>query len=169
MSGIFFDLPSLRFLRRFRFFDTMVRTFASFLVRLLSAQVCGSRQVHFRLDEAEFPAASQSACRLIESTLGDWRAADSASIGALRTIKNWIKLKDQHELLFIWETLAPVARGTATEGRPRTLSGSAGGIKSAKKDILAVGRRYFWKRQGREENSYGCTQRCAAFPAATKT
>jgi hypothetical protein len=147
----------------------MMRTFASFLVRWLSASACGSRQVHFRLNEAEFPAAPQSACRLIESTLGDSRASDSASIGALRTIKNWIKLKDQHELLFIWETLAPVARGIATEGHPRTLSGSAGGIESAKKDILAAGRRFFRKRQEPKENSYGCAQWCAAFPVATKT
>lgn len=170
MSGIFFDLPSLRFLRRFRFFETMMRTLASFLIRLLSAGVCGSKQVHFRLNEAEFPAASQSACRLSESTMGDWHAADSASIGALRTIKNWIKLKDQYELLFIWETLAPVARWVATEGRPRTLSGSARGIESRKKDILAAGGRFFWKRQGRhKENGYGGAQWYAAFPAATKT
>jgi hypothetical protein len=147
----------------------MMRTFASLLRRWLSAPACASRQVYFRLNEAEFPAASQSACRLIESTLGDSHAADGASIGALRTFNNWIKLKDQHELLFIWETLAPVARGIATEGRPRTLSGPAGGIESAKKDILAAGRRIFWKRQGHKENGYGCAQRCAAFPAATKT
>jgi hypothetical protein len=170
MSGIFFDLPSLRFLRRFRFFETMMRTLASFLIRLLRARVCGSRQVHFRLNEAEFPAASHSACRLSESTMGDSRAADSASIGALRTIKNWINLKDQHELLFIWETVAPVARWVTTEGRPRTLSGSARGIESTKKDILAAGGRFFWKRQGRrKENAYGGAQWCGAFPPAPKT
>src|SRR2546430_2171229 len=76
MSGIFFDLPSLRFLRRFRFFENMMRTFASPLLRWLSAPACDSRQLYFRLNEAEFPAASQSACKLFEWTLRDSRATD---------------------------------------------------------------------------------------------
>src|SRR5438034_1671593 len=114
MSGILFDLPSVRFLRRFRFFETMMRTFASLLRRWLSAPACGSRQVYFPLDEAEFSAASQSACNLFDWTLGDSRAADGVPnarhrtspsdwriSGALRPFNNWIKLKDQYELLFI--------------------------------------------------------------------
>src|SRR5205823_14241474 len=80
MSGILFDLPSLRFLRRFRFFENMMRTFASLLVRWLSASAWGSRQLYFRLKEAEFPAASQSACKLFEWTLSESRATDCASI-----------------------------------------------------------------------------------------
>ena len=96
MSGIFFDLPSPRFIRRFRFFETMMRTFASSLLRWLITPAFGSRQVHFRLNEAEFPAASQSACKLFEWTLSDGRAVDGASIDALRPFNNWFKLKDQH-------------------------------------------------------------------------
>src|SRR5438046_10258806 len=80
MSEIFFDLPSLRFLRRFGFFETMMRSSASSLLRWLSAPAYGSRQGHFRLDEAEFPAALQSACKLVERTLADSRAADGASV-----------------------------------------------------------------------------------------
>src|SRR6266700_6110864 len=119
MSGIFFDLPSPRFIRRFRFFETMMRTFASSLLRWLITPAFGSRQVHFRLNEAEFPAASQSACKLFEWTLSDARAADGASIDALRPFDNWFNLKDQHELLFIWETLAPSAQRSPTqEQRP---------------------------------------------------
>jgi hypothetical protein len=145
MSGIFFELPSLRFLRRFRFFETVMRTFASSLLRWLSALAYGSRQVHFRLSEAEFSTASQSACKLFKRT--DSRAADGASIDALRPFKNWVKLKDHYELLFIRETPAPFTRRVPPQG-PRTLSGSAGRSESSKKDVLAAARRFFWKRQG---------------------
>jgi hypothetical protein len=169
MSEIFFDLPSLRFLRRFGFFETMMRSSASSLLRWLSAPAYGSRQVHFRLDEAEFPAASQSACKLFERTLADSRAADGASIDALRPFNNWVKLKDHYELLFIRETPAPFARRVPPQG-PRTLSGSAGRSENSKKDILAAARCVFWKRQGRDrEDNRGRAQRCAAFPTGTKT
>ena len=168
MSGIFFDLPSVRFLLRFRFFGTMMRIFASLLRRWLSAPACGSRKVYFRLDEAEFSAASQSACKLFEWTVSDSRAVDGASIDALRSFNNWFKLKDQHELLFIRETLAPSARRSPTQGQ-RPLARSAGRSENAKKDVLAAGCRIFWKRQGRKANSNGRTQRCAAFTTSTKT
>src|SRR6266496_1675475 len=77
MSGFLFGFPSLRFLRRFRFFETMARPFAPWLLRWSTAPAGGLRQVQSRLDEAEFPTASQSA--LFEWTLDDWRAADGAS------------------------------------------------------------------------------------------
>jgi hypothetical protein len=88
MSGILFDLPSLRFLRRFRFFEFMMRPFASLLLRWLSAPAYGSRQVHFRLDRVEFSAASQCACKLFEWTLVGSRVADGASLDALRPLNN---------------------------------------------------------------------------------
>src|SRR4030095_9864014 len=169
MSGILFDLPSLRFLRRFRFFETMMRASASPLLRWLSAPAYGSRQVHFRLDEAEFSTALQSACKLFERTLADSRAADGASIDALRPFNNWVKLKDHYELLFIRETPAPFAGRVPPEGQLRTLSGSAGRSESSKKDVLAAGRRFFWKRPADQENSSGRAQRCAAFTTGTKT
>ena len=169
MSGIFFDLPSPRLLRRFRFFETRMRTFASSLLRWLRTSACDSRQVHFRLNEVEFPAASQSACKLFEWILGDSRAADCASIDALRPFNNWIKLRNQHELLFIWETLAPSARRRAPQGQPRTLSGSAGESETSKNDILAAGGRIFRRRHRHKENCAGRAQRCPAFAAAKKT
>jgi hypothetical protein len=168
MSGILFDLPSLRFLRRFRFFDTMVRTVAPWLFRWLSAAACGSRQVHSRLGEVEFPTASQSACKWFEWTLDDWRAADGASFDALRPFNNWFKLKDQHELLFIWETLASFARRLPTQGR-WTLAPSAGRSENAKKDILAAGCRILWKRPEHEESSNRRPQWRAAFATGAKT
>src|SRR5262249_8491985 len=145
MSGFLFGFPSLRFLRRFRCFDTTVRTFAPWLLRLLSAQASGLRQVHSRLDEAEFPTVPQSACKLFEGTLDDWRAADGASIDALRPFNNWMQPKDQHELLFNRETLASFARRFSTQGQWAHAS-SAGRNENAKKDILAADRRIFWQR-----------------------
>src|SRR4030095_5426941 len=141
MSGIFFDLPSPRLLRRFRFFETRMRTCASSLLRWLRTSACDSRQVHFRLNEVEFPAASQSACKLFEWTLGDSRAADCASIDALRPFNNWVKLRNQHELLFIWEAVAPFARRSPPQGQSRTLSRSARESETSEKDILAARRR----------------------------
>src|SRR4030095_13940124 len=134
MSGFLFGFPSLRFLRRFRFFDTAVRSFAPWLLRWLSAWARRSRQVQSRLDEAEFPTASQSA--LFEWALYDWRAADGASLDPLRQFNNRTKRKDQHELLSTGETLPPFARRLPTPWQWPPAS-SARRSEGAKKDILA--------------------------------
>src|SRR6266581_938321 len=152
MSGIFFDPPSPRFLRRFRFFESMMRTLASSLLRWLSALACGSRQMHFRLREAEFPAASQSACKLFERTRSGSHAANRASSDALRLFNNWVNLKDQHELLFIRETLAARARWVPTQ-RQWPLALSTRGSENSKEDILAAHRCIFWKRENCKERS----------------
>src|SRR5213594_4884617 len=151
MSGIFFDLPSVRFLRRFRFL-AMRQLFAAPLLRWLSAPGCASRQVHFRHTEAEFPLASQR--RKFDWTLDDTRAADGVPnlFGALRPFNNWTKPKNQHELLFIRKTLTPLARWGPTQRKQRTLSGPAGNSENAEKDILAAGCRVFRKRQRQKEN-----------------
>src|SRR5436190_21321706 len=95
MSGIFFDLPSVRFLRRFRFLEPMLQTIAASLFRRLSAPACAVRQVHFRHDEAEFPLASQSACKKFDWTLDDSRAADRVPnlFGALRPFNHGQRLR----------------------------------------------------------------------------
>ena len=164
MSGFLFGFPSLRFLRRFRFFDTTVRSFAPWLLRWLSPQARTLRQVQSRLDEAEFPTASQSA--LFEWALDDWRAADGASLDALRQFNNWTKRKDQHELLFNWETLDPLARRLPTPGQ-RPSASSARRSEGAKKDILAADCRIFWRwhNEGRNKRA----QRCAALTVGTQT
>src|ERR1700758_3630077 len=125
MSGIFFDLPSVRFLQRFRFLELMRQIFAASLLRWLNAPACASRQVHFRHTEAEFPSASQSACKKFDGTLDNSRAADGVPslFGALRSFNNWTKPKNQHELLFIRKTLTPLARwGPTQQRKSRTLS-----------------------------------------------
>src|SRR5438874_10005663 len=171
MSGIFFDLPSVRFLLRFRFFGTMMRIFASLLRRWLSAPACGSRKVYFRLAEAECSAASQRACNLFDWTIGDSLAADGVPnvSGALRPFNNWVKREDYYELLFIRKTLTPLARWGPTQRKSRTISRPAGSSEDAEKDILATGSRVFRKRQGQKENRSATTQRHAAFAAGAET
>src|SRR2546429_9386767 len=112
MSGIFFDLPSVRFLRRFRFLGQMLQELPASLFRWLSAPVCASRQVGSRYDEAVFPSASRSACNKFDSALDESRATDGVPslFGGLRPFDNWQLAKDQHELLFILETLTTFAR-----------------------------------------------------------
>ena len=163
MSGIFFDIPNVRFLRRFRFLQGMRQIFVASLLRWLSAPASGSRQGDFRHTEAEFPSASQR--RKLDWTLDDTRAADGVPnlFGALRPFNNWTKPKNQHELLFIGKTPTPLARWGPTQRRSRTLSGPAdSGGKDAKKDILATGCRIFRRRRGEKED-HSAAQRRAAF------
>jgi hypothetical protein len=149
MSGIFFDLPSVRSLQRFRFLELMLQRFAASLFRLLSAPASALRQVHSRYDEAEFPSASQSACNTFDSALDESRATDGVPsfFGALRPFGNWNLGKDQHELLFIRKTLTPLARWGPTQRKLRTRSGTAGTGKGAEKDVLATSCRIFRKRR----------------------
>ena len=140
MSGIFFDLPSVRFLQRFRFLELMLQTFAASLCRSLSAPACALRQVHSRYDEAEFPSASQSAWNEFDSALDESRATDGVPslFGALRPFDNWKTVKDQHELLFIRKTPTPPARWGPTQRKSGTLSGTTGTGEDAEKNILAA-------------------------------
>src|SRR5262245_44892309 len=151
MSGIFFDLPSVRFLRRFRFLELMLQTFAASLFRLLSVPACALRQVLSRLDEAEFPSASQSAWNKFDSALDESRATDGVPslFGALRPFDNWKTVEDQHELLFIRKTPTPLARWGPTQRKSGTRSRATGTRKDAEKDLLAAGFRIFrkWRRQ----------------------
>jgi len=157
MSGIFFDLPSVRFLRRFRFLQQMLQKLLASLFRWLSAPVCASRQVRSRYDEAEFPSASRSACNKFDSALDESRATDGVPslFGALRPFDNWKTVKDQHELLFIRKTPTPLARWGPTQRKSGTLSGPTEGGENAEKNILAASYRILWKR--RREKQIGCT------------
>src|SRR5215471_1743262 len=144
MSGIF-DLPSVRFLQRFRFLELMLQTFAASLFRSLSAPACALRRVHSRYNEAEFPSASQSAWNEFDSALDESRATDGVPnhFGALRHLDNWKIVKDQNELLFIRKTLTPPARWGPTQRKSGTFSGTPGTGKDAEKNVLAAGCRIF--------------------------
>src|SRR5262245_31399768 len=140
MSGIF-DLPSVRFLQRFRSLELMLQTFAASLFRSLSVPACALRRAYSRYDEAEFPSASQSAWIEFDSALDESRATDGVPsfFGALRPFDNWKIVKDQHELLFIRKTLTPPARWGRTQRKSRTLSGTPGTGEDAEKNLLAAG------------------------------
>jgi len=150
MSGIFFDLPSVRFPRRYSFFDPMLRTFAASLIRCMRAPVLASRRVHSWHDEAEFPVASRSTCKSFERILRGSRAADRVpnAFGALRPCNNWVNLKNQHELLFTRETPAPFARWVSTKERSPA-PGTA--REGAQENILAASRGIFRKRERGKE------------------
>ena len=164
MSGIF-DLPSVRFLQRFRFLEAMLQTFAVSLFRWLSVPVCALRQVHSRYDEAEFPSVSQTACNKFDSALDESRAADGVPnlFGALRPFDNWKTIKDQHELLFIRKTPTPLARWGPAQRKLRTRSRTTGSGEDAEKDVLAAGCRIFRKRRREKENGNTTSQWRAAI------
>ena len=164
MSGIF-DLPSVRFLQRFRFLELMLQTFAVSLFRLLSVPACALRRVHSRYDEAEFPSASRSACNKFDSALDESRATDGVPslFGALRPFDNWKTVKDQHELLFIRKTPTPLARWGPAQGKLRTRSRATGTREDAEKDLLAAGFRIFRKRRRQKESADTTAQWRAAI------
>src|SRR4051794_3559291 len=154
MPGIFFDLPSLRFLQRFRFLELMLQTFAASLFRSLSAPVCALRRVYSRY-EAEFPSAPQSAWNEFDSALTESRATDGVPtfFGALRPFDNWKTVKDKHELLFIGKTPTPPARWGRPQRKPGTLSGTTGTGEDTEKDLLAAHCRIFRKRRRGKESA----------------
>jgi hypothetical protein len=141
----------------------MMRGFASSLFRWLTVTVGGS--MFFRYDEAEFPAASQTACNLLGRTERGSRAADSAPSDALRPPNNRLNIQDiQYELSFTRETPAPFARRFSTEGRS-TDAPFARDCESPQENILAAARCTFWKRQKYKEAGHCIAQRFAATAA----
>ncbi len=164
MSGIFFDIPNVRFLRRFRFLQAMRQIFVASLLRWLSAPACGSRQGDFRHTEAEFPSASQR--RKFDWTLDDSRAADGVPnlFGALRPFNNWTKPKNQHELLFIRKTPTPLARwGPNAEEITNAFGASRERRQRRKKRHSGNGLPNFLETAGRKGRPRAAAQRRAAF------
>src|SRR6266568_6239103 len=173
MSGISFDLPSVRFLQRSRVLQLMLQTFAASLFRSLSAPGCALRRGHSRYDEAEFPSASRSACNKFDSALDESRATDGVPslFGALRPFDNWKLVKDQHELLFIRKTLTPLARWGPTQRKSGTPSSRTRTGEDAEKDVLATGYRVFrgWRREEESSNTTAEWHTAFATHAQTRT
>ena len=160
MSGIF-DLPSVRFLQRFRFLELMLQTFAASLFRSLSVPACALKRAYSRYDEAEFQSASSrdgGTCDKFDLALDESRATDGVPsfFGALLPFDNWKTVKEQHELLFIRKTPTPLARWGRTQRKSGTLSGPPGTGADAEKNVLAAGCRIFRKRW-REKEGAGTT------------
>src|SRR5262249_20049165 len=164
MSGIWFDNPALRFLRRSSFFEKMTRTLASPLDHwLIYAERCSIR-IGFRPCEAEFPAA-QIACE--RRTLRGLPAADRASMDALRPSYNWIKLKDQHEISFFREKFAAFTRRIPTKGRRPVPLPKRDPESASQEIILAEDRRAVFEWRTPARHPRGGPQWLAAVAACT--
>ena len=140
----------------------MKRGFSSSRFDWLTIAGCISRRFYFRHDEAEFPTASQIVCNLWTSRGS--RAADRASLDALRPLNNWVNTEDHHELLSTGETPAPWARPVSKKGRSRAFPRSTRAGSEAE-NILATHRRIFWKWRRHTKTSDAIAQRSAATAA----
>src|SRR5919108_6061628 len=109
----------------------------SSLFRWLTVAIFGSRRFYFRPEQAEFPVAHQSACDLLEKPFPGRCATGRASTDALRRLNNSVNIEDPHEISFIRETLAAIARRFPPKGRSPFAS-SRDARKSPQKDILAA-------------------------------
>lgn len=148
MSGIIFDTPAARFLRRSSLMAKVTRVFASLLDPWPTNAGGRLSRLHSRRHEAEFPAA-QIASQL--RILRDAPAADRASNDALRPHNNSVNIEDQHEISFIRERLAAFARRRPTEGR-QSLPVSPPGRQSAGQEIgLAKDHGIFFERRAFDE------------------
>src|SRR5260370_22760938 len=139
----------------------MKRGFYSSRFDWLTTADCILRRFYVRQDEAEFPAASSrdgGICNLWTSR--GFRAADRASLDALRPLNNWVNTEDHHELLSTGETPAPWARSASTKGRSRAFP-RATRTGSEAENILATYRRIFWKWWRHTKASDTITQRPA--------
>jgi hypothetical protein len=121
MSGMFFDNPGVRFSRRFSVCQIRTRHFASVLFHWLT----GAGRRWFRIisrHEAEFPAATQIAYRLLFGSVSGSRAADRAlkKIGALRPNNNWVKPEDQYGISIIGEKWPATTRRLPQKGRQQS-------------------------------------------------
>jgi hypothetical protein len=141
----------------------MIRCFAPSLLRWLTVTAYGS--MFFRHDEAEFPAAPQTACNLLGRTERGSRAEDSAPSDALRPPNNRLNIQDQYELSFIRETPAPFAGRFSTERRPPRAT-FARDRESAQENVLAAARCTFWKWQKHKATDDCVAQRFATAAAA---
>ena len=151
----------------------MMRGFASSLFRCLTVAAGGSTRVHFRLDEAEFPAASQSACKLLERTWPGSRAADCASIDALRPFNNWVKPEDQYGISFIGEKRPAFARRLPQKGRQSPAPPERAIEGAGEEIVLAENHGVFhrWKTGTSDQTNGadGARQRFRAFAFAAQT
>jgi hypothetical protein len=139
-------------LKTIQIVEIMMHVLASSLLRWLTVAACISKRVYFRRNEAEFPATSQNACRLLERTVQGRRGAGCASPDALRLFNNSVNLKDHNEISFIREASASFTRRIQTKGRSKGAF-STSARESPEKDILAAIGSIFWKRRSRQEIS----------------
>ena len=110
MSGMFVEYSGVRFSPRIRFWELIMRMFASPLVRWRSHAARESLRISSTSNAAEFSAATRTAFERLKSVLGDRRAGDRASNDALRPNYNSVNTEDLYAISIIREKLAATAR-----------------------------------------------------------
>ena len=154
MSGIPFDTPAARFLRRSNLLQRAMLGIALVVDHWLTCAGCLSKNC--RQNEAEFPAA-RTANKL--RTLRSSPAADGASFDALRPNDNWVNIEDQYEISFIREKFAAFARRIPKKRR-RPLACTACGAEDACEEVaLAKNHRGTFRK--RKNETCGVAEWCA--------
>ena len=170
---MFFDNPAVRFSRRFSFFQTRMRCFASLLFRWLTGANGLCARIDSRCHEAEFPAATQTAYQLLAGTFRGSRAKDRASSDALRPNCNWVKPEDQHDIPTIGEKWPAFARRLPQKGRQspappeRAIEGAGEEIVLA--ENYGTFRRWKTGTGGQTNGAADAQQRFRAFAFAAQT
>jgi hypothetical protein len=160
MSGITFDTPATRFLRRSSLFEKAMLSVASLVDHWLTC--AGRLSKRYRHNEAKFPAA-QTAYEL--RVLRGSRAADRVSFDALRPNENWVNLEDQYEISFIREKLAAFARRFPTKERRSLALSKCDPENASEKNALAENHCAFHKRKNETFCRSGA-EWCAATAAS---
>jgi len=149
MSGMFFEYPGVRFSGQISLWQIVMRTFASLLVRPFAQAARQFFRMLSRPQPAEFSAATHIAFQRPGPALRGSRAADGASIDALRPNYNSVNTEDLYGISIIREIAAPTRRRRfPTEGRRSSLPAENNNPQSAGSEI-ALGQNHgifrWWK------------------------
>jgi hypothetical protein len=165
---MFFDNPGVRFSRRFSVCHIRMRYFASVLFHWLTGADRRCFRINSRLDEAEFPPATQIAYRLLLRSVSGSRATDRASNDALRPNNNWVKPEDQYGISIIGEERPASAWRFPQEGRQSPPLPECDLPRTSEEIVLAENHRSFHRgrQTGREADAAGSRQWFGAFAHA---
>ena len=155
MSGMFFDIPAVRFSRRLSFFQIRMRYVVALLFRWLTGANRLFAGTYSRPHKAEYPLALETAYELLLRTFRGSGARGGASGDARRSpninnYNNWLKVKDQHDISFIWEKWPAFTRRLPQKERQQSLPPSKRAIEGAGEKI-SLAEDYltlFWRKTG---------------------
>lgn len=159
MSGSSFDTPVVRLPRRFRFFATLLQSFANWAVAgVIDAGRRLTRSTLAR-DEVELPLA-QIAEKLLERTLRGSRATGRASMDALRPQNHSVNLEDYYDNSYQREKLAPSA-GRLPPQKRRPFAPSIHARRATSEEVLLAKSHRVLFRRWRNCNGTSGTIRAA--------
>ena len=157
MSGVFFEYPGVRFSRRVRLLEIILRAFASLLLRRATHAARHSFRVSSRPEAAEFPAATQTAFERLGWTLRGSRAGERASIDALRPNYNSVNTEDLYGISIIREKFAaPTGRRRFPQkGRRSPVPAKRACEGTGKENVLAESHGIFHQRKSADRARRG--------------